>query len=360
MAVAKNPKTGKWYSKFRFRDYSGNIIQKKKEGFERKADAKKWEDDFIALHEGKEQLTFTQAYNKYIADCEKRFKAGTTFIKKRYLKYYTMLYNLPISEITPATIRLWQNKYLLSIDPMTDKMKFGKTTINSINGQLSAFFSWCVKFCGLSRNPVQAAGRITYKSITEKPTLVKNIWQKQDFDRFIATVKRPDHRLFYNFLFWLGLRRGEALGIRIKDIDLKGKTVRICQNRTLVGMDTPKTKTSVRTVTIPDHLAAELAEYIGKIYKPSQKDLLFSSFGLSIGAAFRRAQEKAGMETRIRLHDLRHSHASMLINAGFSPDVVADRLGHANAQMVLTIYGHMYPQKRIEVRDTLNKIASED
>ena len=121
-------------------------------------------------------------------------------------------------------------------------------------------------------------------------------------------------------------------------------------------MDTPKTKNSARTVTIPNHLIKEIKDYMKRIYKPRGKDLLFSGVGDSISNYFLNQQRKIGMKPIIRVHDLRHSHASLLINMGFSPDVVADRLGHSNAAMVLKIYGHMYPQKRVEVTDALNKM----
>lgn len=359
MAVAKNAKTGKWYTKFRYKDYAGNVIQKKKEGFETKKDAKAWEQNFIVAHEGREQLTFQQAFKKYLADCEKRQKATTIANKKGCLQYYEILNKMPITEITPQTIRQWQNECLLATDD-TGKTRFQRSTINTINAQLSIFFNWACKFCGLLRNPVTAAGAITIRSITEKPERVKNIWQKEDFERFITTVKRPDYHLFFSLLFWCGLRRGEGMGLRVKDINIIDKSVTICQNRTRLGMiDTPKTKNSARTVSIPDHLVIEIKDYMKQLYKPKDKDLLFDHVGDSISNFFLNQQRKIGMEPIIRVHDLRHSHASLLINLGFSPDVVADRLGHANAAMVLKVYGHMYPQKRIEVTNALNKMYQE-
>ncbi len=355
MAVAKNPKNGKWYAKFRYKDYAGKVIQKKKEGFETKKDAKAWEQEFIDRHEGKERLNFEQAYEKYLKDCEKRQKSTTIANKKGCKQYFVVFNKLPISEIGPQSIREWQNECLLALDDK-GQMRFSKRTISFINAQLSTFFSWACKFCGLSRNPVTAAGAITIRSIAEKPTRVKNIWQREDFERFVSTVNREDYHLFFGVLFWLGLRRGEAMGLRSKDVNLSDKTVTICQNRTRLGMDTPKTKSSARTVSIPDHLVIEIKNYIKRLYKPTDKDLLFDSVRDSISNFFLNQQRKIGMEPIIRVHDLRHSHASLLINMGFSPDVVADRLGHANAAMVLKIYGHMYPQKRVEVTDALNKI----
>ena len=94
------------------------------------------------------------------------------------------------------------------------------------------------------------------------------------------------------------------------------------------------------------------------LYIDSNNDRIFYTIS-NMSGNFKRLQEKAGIEPKIRLHDLRHSHASLLINLGFSPDVVADRLGHKNAMMVMTIYGHMYKSKRDEVVDALERVAAE-
>ena len=359
MAVAKNPKNGKWYAKFRYKDYAGATIQKKKEGFATKKEAMKWEADFRAQYEGKERLTFKDAYEKYLADIENRVKNGTIVLKRRYYRHYQMLHDVEIASITPQLIRDWQNKYLLKADT-NKRMRFTTRTARYINAQLSTFFEWCIKFCGLSVNPVTIAGNITIKSIAEKPETVKNIWQVSDFQRFISSIERFDYHLYYQLLFWCGLRRGEGLGLRVKDIDLKQKVIHIRQILTQENIiDTPKTKTSIRDVTIPDHLYTEINEYIRRLYSPQPDMLLFDRIKACVSGTFFYQQERIGMEPHIRLHDLRHSHASLLIHLGFTPDVVADRLGHANAQMVMRIYGHMYPQKRVEVTDALDKIAAE-
>ena len=278
-------------------------------------------------------------------------------LKRKYFRlYFSPLNNLLLAEITPATIREWQNNQLLALK---DDGKLAKTTscIRNINTQLSAFFTWCVSFCGLPSNPVRAAGTPSPKSSIEKRGQHKGIWEVKDYNRFIRSVKHPSYHLAYNMLFWLGLRRGEVLGLRIKDIDLKTKTVKVRQNMTSWGIDTPKTKTSIRDVSIPDHLVSEIKHYIKLIYDASANDLIFSEITLdTIRWQFLSYQKKAGFKSFIRLHDLRHSHASLLIHMGFTPDVVADRLGHANAAMVLQVYGHMYPQKRVEVTDALNKV----
>lgn len=360
MAVAKNEKTGKWYAKFRYHDYTGRTIQKKKEGFDKRSDAQKWEMDFIAQHEGKENISFSDAYKKYMTDCEKRLKVLSVQEKQRMLKYYKPLHNIPISEITPAMIREWQNEYLLRTDQKTGKMALAVGTIHHINTMLSTFFGWCKRFYNISRNPVQDAGALSHKSIAEKATNIKQIWQKKDFEKYISTLKRADLRLIVSIMFWTGLRRGEALGLRVKDIDLKNGIIKVRQNR-LPGerLDTPKTKSSIRDVTIPDLLKGELGMYIKHIYKAEANTLIFEHLlPDTLSNLFAYNLRKCPGVPQIRLHDLRHSHASMLINAGFSPDVIADRLGHKNASMVLQIYGHMYPQKRAEVKNALDEIIN--
>ena len=320
MAAAKNQKTGKWYSKFRFKDYNGATVQKKKEGFATKREAQEWEADFRAQHEGKERLTFGEAYKRYMADCEKRQKA-TTLQEKRalYRTNYAMFADMPIADISPAAIRKWQNENLLAIGP-DGKLRYAPATIKSINTKLSAVFEYCVRFCGLDKNPVRAAGRISYKHVLEKKGQAKDIWQRDTFERFIDTVKNPEEHLAFGILFWCGLRKGELLGLRIKDIDPKDGIVRVRQNYTEAGViDTPKTKSSKRDVSMPKRLAEEAKAFIRTLYAPSTNDLLFQGLTVnSIRSRFKRCQERAGITPIIRVHDLRHSHASLLISLGLA------------------------------------------
>jgi integrase len=202
---------------------------------------------------------------------------------------------------------------------------------------------------------VKRAGVITIKDTVIKPNIARNIWQLTDFQKFIDSVERSDYHLIYSLLFYCGIRRGEALGLRVKDVDLESGIIHIEQNKTIQGMDSPKTKSSRRTVALPSNVIAEMEKFIKRKYKPAPSELVFSLSPDRITKFFAEKQEEIGMTPRIRLHDLRHSHASMLINLGFSPDVIADRLGHKDASMVMMVYGHMYPQKRIEVIDALEK-----
>lgn len=358
MAVAKNKKTGKWYAKLYVKDYAGKSWQKKKEGFATKRDALAWEADFKAQHDGRERLTFKQAYERYLVDCEPRFKKMTLRTKRERFKDYVELYDMAVADITPAIIRQWQNKNLLCLNETGDQMKYSKNTVVSINEQLSAFFQWCCKFCGLSENPVSKAGALVINKFIEKPKRDQNIWKVEDFERFIETIKRDDYHLLFGLLFWLGLRRGEVLGLHFADIDLDRGFLHVHRNITPDGVDTPKTASSERKVSIPKNMIEELKKYMSRFYDPAPDQPLFTIGPGRLTNVFTRKQEEVGMTPCITLHCLRHSHASMLINMGFTPDVIADRLGHKNAEMVLKIYGHMYPEKRIEVVSAIDDMIA--
>ena len=105
-----------------------------------------------------------------------------------------------------------------------------------------------------------------------------------------------------------------------------------------------------------DKLKNKLQEYVQMLYDPQPDDLLFPRSANSIGRYFRETQKKNDFEPCIRLHDLRHSHASLLLNMGIPAKVIADRLGHANEIMLYRTYGHMYLEQRDELVAKLNKL----
>lgn len=354
MSVAKNKKTKKWYAKLYYKDYSGKRWQKKKEGFATRREALAWERDFKARAEGEERLTFGQAYDRYIEDGKRRYKKSTITARREKRGRFTKLEDLVLVDITPSTIRKYQNDVLLAVDETGEQLKYQRSTIIATNRALSAFFAWCEKFCGLKSNPVKQAGAIDINRALEKPKKKGVFWTVEDFERFIETVQRDDYHLMFSILFWCGLRRGELLGLTVEDVDLSNRTLRIRNNLTVGGMDTTKTVESSRMVSLPRAVADELSVYIGRMFKPEKDQLLFMRSPSQLTAVFRQYQKKIDFKPYINLHYLRHSHASMLINMGFTPDVVGDRLGHADGGMVNKTYGHLYKERRIEVVDKID------
>ena len=147
-------------------------------------------------------------------------------------------------------------------------------------------------------------------------------------------------------LFWTGLRIGELLALTPRDLDLDAGTLSVSKSfQSIDGEEVitePKTPKSRRVVPVPSKLAAELREYMAALYDVGQDDRLFPFTKHYFRREMLKASEAAGVE-RIRLHDLRHSHASLLIHLGCPVLLVSERLGHEDVQTTLRTYGHLYP-----------------
>lgn len=120
----------------------------------------------------------------------------------------------------------------------------------------------------------------------------------------------------------------------------------------------PKTPKSVRTVTLPKFLTEELRGHMKRLYGLRKHDRIFPLHDVYIRTLFRQKIRKAGLR-EIRLHDLRHSHASLLIDLGFSALLVAERLSHESVSATLDIYSHLFPSKQSEVADRLERFRND-
>lgn len=122
----------------------------------------------------------------------------------------------------------------------------------------------------------------------------------------------------------------------------------------------PKTAKGKRVITLPEFLVTELEDYVGKLYGMMAKDRLFTITKSSLEKEMMRGVELSGVK-KIRLHDLRHSHASLLISKlGAQPNLVAERLGHEKIQTTLSTYSHLYPNQARDLADQLNGLMEEN
>ena len=157
------------------------------------------------------------------------------------------------------------------------------------------------------------------------------------------------------------MREGELLALTAADIDLDTKQIDI--NKTyqrLHGEDiitTPKTKKSKRKVPIPDFLCQELQEYITSRYMLAPNERLFPITKSYLSHEMARGCKVTGVK-RIRIHDIRHSHASLLINQGCDALILADRLGHEKVSTTLNTYSHLFPHKQQELVSNLEQLAA--
>ena len=164
-------------------------------------------------------------------------------------------------------------------------------------------------------------------------------------------------------LYWTGMRIGELLALTYKDIDFEKRTISVNKSyQRLEGKDIitpPKTPKSKRIITIPNFLKEELEEYISHLYGVMENERMFRFTKSYMEHEMVRGIKASGVK-RIRLHDLRHSHASLLVEMGFTPLAIAGGLGHEKIETTLNTYSHLYPNKQGELADRLEEENSKE
>lgn len=160
------------------------------------------------------------------------------------------------------------------------------------------------------------------------------------------------------------MTKAELLALNVCDIDAENKILNINKSyQRIKGRDVitePKTKKGIRKIPLPDFLVDELNTYIGKLYGVLPEDRLFHITKSYLEHEMLRGVQLSGVK-KIRLHDLRHSHASLLISKlGASPQLVANRLGHERIVTTLQTYSHLYPEQSRELADQLNELIAND
>ncbi len=206
---------------------------------------------------------------------------------------------------------------------------------------------------GLTSNPCRAAGSIG-KSRAEE----MNIWTQAQYEEFSKTVQKPYFKLAFDILFYTGIRSGELLALTPADI-LPDKKINICKNYAKIqGQELflePKTPKARRCISIPGFLYDSIMEYIPRLYGIEKGDRIFCFTKSALDKEIKSTAKKAGLP-QIRVHDLRHSHASLLVEMGFSPLEISNRLGHESVKTTLDTYSHLYPDKDRQLADRLDRL----
>ena len=355
MPVYKDQKTGTWFCKFYYTDYTGARKQKKKRGFKFQRDAKEWERNFLEQQQGTPDMTFENLVKIYMADTSLRMKPSTIYAKKNRLDVHILPYfgKMPVNEITPAKVRKWQNELMSKTTPTGTH--YSPTYMNVLHHTLSGVFNYARRYYGLKENPCLTAGSIGSSRAGEM-----KFWTLDEYRQFIAVVKNVQHHAVYQTLFYTGMRVGELLALTKADIDLESGIIHINKTLKRIGYEDiitePKTKKSKRDVYIPRFLVKELREYSGRLYGLQDDDRVFPILRTTILYNLKQYARKAEVQ-EIRIHDLSHSHTALLVEMGFNPLLIAERLGHDDIKTTLNTYSHLYPNKQTElIRDLDNLV----
>ena len=347
MKAEKDKKTGKWLIQYRYTDRQGMRRKSTKRGFKTKREAEEWLRNFLMIQNVDFDMRFEDFLELYYGDMETRLREHTMRIKKYIINLKILPYfgNKRMNEIKTADIREWQNNLI--------KQGYSPTYLKTIHNHLNAIFNFAVKYYDLKVNPCRKAGSIGKSKAEEM-----KFWTKTEFMQFIAHIeKQSEFYIAFMVLYWTGMRLGEFLALTPEDIDFDKKVISVTKSYQRLGtkdvITPPKTPKSQRIITIPEFLTRELEHYLTRLGRMHDKNRLFSSSKYYLEKEMKQGIEKSGVK-KIRIHDLRHSHASLLVEMGFFPLEIAERLGHEKVETTLNTYSHLYPNKQMKLADKLH------
>lgn len=274
-----------------------------------------------------------------------------------------------INRLPPSLLQQWKNEL--------DNTDLSLLTKQRIYGELRALLNFAVKMDYIPTNPLTKVGN--FRDALAAPCHKINFYTPDEFHRFInaarcAALKSTANEqnlsewhyyVFFNIAFYTGLRKGEINALTWQDICDNTLTVSKSVAQKLKGEDRitpPKNKSSYRTLQIPTPLMNILIEH--KTRCQQLPDFSETKFICGYDRPLRDSTiEKrntayaatAGIK-KIRIHDFRHSHASLLANEGINIQEIARRLGHAKIEMTWNTYSHLYPREEERALAILNRI----
>lgn len=354
MPAYKNKNNGTWYVMTTYSDFTGESKKKCKRGFKTRREALEWEMKFQTQSSGSLEMSFESFIELYENDFKSRIKESTWCTKKNIIdtKILPFFGKRKLNEISVKDVMAWQNELLNYRDE--NGKPYSKTYLKTIHNQLSAIFNHAIRFYELRSNPAARVGNMGKEE--RKEAL---FWTRDEYQKFIEVVMdKPVTYYAFQMLYWTGIREGELLALTPADFDFEQKTLKI--NKTYKRMNgrdiitSPKTPKSNRTIILPDFLCEEMKEFFGMQYKLNKTDRIFTINTSYLHREMTRGAKMAGVQ-RIRIHDLRHSHISLLIDMGFSAVAIANRVGHESIEITYR-YAHMFPSKQRDMANMLEEI----
>ncbi|GGP08843.1 MULTISPECIES: site-specific integrase [Oceanobacillus] len=339
---------------------TGKRIQKRMSGFKTKAEAesayaKLILDNSEGAYNPNSSMTFEKFTEEFFVPWYKNQVKESTFENRQHTidKHFTYFYKVSLSDITPLILQQWQLK-------ATEK--YSSQYVRGIQGLLSLAFDRAIILGLMKENPSKIIGNV--KKIKTKI----DFWTKEEFETVISKIYLGDYFQHFQFiiiwlLFMTGMRIGEASALQWEDVDFEEGTLNISKtlyykNASNYSFTEPKTKASIRLIALDSDTLHLLQNWKEIQQKQCKTNFILSYNGIptqkhTISYAITRFAKAANIH-RIKIHGLRHSHASLLISMGENPLVIKDRLGHEDVQTTLGTYGHLYPNSNFQVADRLS------
>lgn len=377
----KGSKDGKQKYRVRinYQDASGNNRQIDRVAYG-SAEAKQLERELnykIKNETPARRMTLNDLYEEYKKSKINEVRESSYKKTTAILDYHVIptLGDTPLAKLNKPLFAKWKNdmeqKTIVKNDGSVSKLSI--TTKQNVYGEFRALLNYGVRLDYIPKNYLVDIGN--FRSTIE-PKKEMDYYTAEEFKQFSNTLleyaQNPsnlngwDYYVFFSIAFYMGLRKGEIHALKWSDIDGKYINVSRSISQKLKGEDretAPKNKSSIRTLQMPIPLLKILDEHKKRwsVYKEFNDNFRICGGtrplrDSSIAKVNERIAKAAGLKT-IRIHDFRHSHASLLANEGINIQEVARRLGHSDVTMTWNTYSHLYPREEERAVDVLNKIV---
>lgn len=332
---------------------------------------KKLRDDVVQAAHGR-RMTLRELYDEYTTAKAHEVRESSLGKTKSVLENHVLppLGDTPLDKLNVAVLQKWKTE--MSEKPARGGGKLSLTTKQNAYGEFRALLNFAVKLEYLPKNPLQKVGNFK-ETIQIKKEM--DFYTPEEFKKYIAAAREYAEKsdtltdwsyyVFFCIAFFTGLRKGEIYALKWSDID--GDVVSVTRSiaQKMHGGDretAPKNQSSVRTLQLPAPLIKVLSEHKARCSMLPDFNDDFRVCGCyrplrdsSINNRNKRYAAAAGVK-RIRIHDFRHSHASLLANNGINIQEIARRLGHSKVEITWNTYAHLYPREEERAVTVLNMV----
>ena len=351
-----------WYYRTYYETLQGERKQKVSKLYLTKREATEQERVFLLTTTDKispNEMTLEDLIKDYLNFQKDKVKITTYMNYNKSLKFFESLYKIKINNYSITHFNQWKIE--------VEKKNYSIEYKNTIYKILRAILNYGVKYYNFNNLNITLNKMTNFKN----PNQLKKemlFYTYEEFKLFIKEETSLKYKTFFETLYYCGLRKGEANGLTWIDIDFKNKKLSINKNVTskikgekFILLPT-KTKGSNRVLPIPNILAEDLI----KLYNEYKKYDNFNENWFVFGGIYPLVDntislhqtncEKKAKVKHIRLHDFRHSCASLLINNGASISLVAKYLGHSKISTTLDTYTHLFKNELDDIIKVINNL----
>lgn len=350
----KATKEGKqYYFRLVYRDGFGNRKDKMSGKYLTKKEAQEAELLFkLKLKEcASSSLTVKELYTLYLIKKKEELKPTSYSKLCNLCKYFQVLDNIKVCNIG-----------LIHINKLKENLRGSVPYKNKVLTTFICIIKFGNKYYDSSMDCIRYIDLFVDNSLKKE----MEFYTMDEYNKFRSVINDPIWLLFFDMLYYLGFRKGELQALTWHQIDFNKSELTISQSLTtkIKGLEfliqTPKTKSSIRTLPVPKSILERLEKVKSEasIYKDfSCNWFVFGNVipikDTTIEVHKNKYCELAGIK-KIRIHDFRHSCASMLINKGASIQLVSKYLGHSSIDITLRVYTHLYSNELLEIKKALD------